>query len=167
MQKRTRALLLTIAGIFFITNCDSKAIYSTYKTYPNHWHKDSIATFNFTAPDTLNTYNLYINLRVNNDYEYNNLYVIATLNYPNGKIEKDTLEYKITAPNGELLGIGFSDVKEQKLWYKGYNEPFMFSETGNYAVNIEHAMRKNGIIDGVKQLKGITEVGLSVEHTLK
>ena len=48
-----------------------------------------------------------------------------------GRCKKDTLEYKMTAPNGELLGSGFTDIKENKLWYK---EGEVFSEEGEYNI---------------------------------
>jgi gliding motility-associated lipoprotein GldH len=148
-----------------MTSCDSKAVFDEYKSVANQWHKDSIKSFNFKAPDTLNNYNLFVNLRNTNDYPFNNLFLIVELNYPNGKAVKDTLEYKMAAPNGELLGSGFSDIKENKLWYKGYIAPFKFSESGDYLVNIQHAMRKNGAVFGVEDLEGITDVGFRVEHT--
>ena len=115
MQKRTSWLLLALVSLLLVTNCDSNAIYDEYKSVPKEWHKDSIASFNFKAPDTLNNYNLYVNLRNNNDYQFSNLFLIVELNYPNGKAIIDTLEYKMAKPNGELLGSGFSDIKENKL----------------------------------------------------
>ena len=56
----------------------------------------------------------------------------------------DTLEYKMAQPNGELLGTGFTDVKENKLWYK---ENFTFNESGTYLIKLQHAMRENGNIN--------------------
>ena len=73
----------------------------------------------------------------------------------------------MAAPNGELLGSGFTDIKENKLWYRGYESAFRFSEEGNYEVNIRHAMRKNGKVKGVENLEGITDVGFRVEHAQK
>jgi len=164
MQRRTSYLLLVLVSLLFVTNCDSNAVYDAYKSVPSKWHKDSIATFNFKAPDTLKNYNLYVNLRNTNDYQFSNLFLIVELNYPNGIAVTDTLEYKMAAPDGELLGTGFSDVKENKLWYRGYKESFVFSEEGDYTVNIQHAMRKNGDVDGVENLEGITDIGFRVEH---
>jgi gliding motility-associated lipoprotein GldH len=85
------------------------------------------------------------------------------MDYPNGKIEKDTLEYKMAEPNGKLLGTGFTDVKENKLWYKGYKEPFVFKEKGEYKINIQHAMRQNGQVKGIDNLEGITDIGFRIE----
>ncbi|WP_439152130.1 gliding motility lipoprotein GldH [Winogradskyella sp.] len=163
MQKRISELFVIVIVCFLFQSCDSNAVFDKYKSVPNQWHKDSLASFNFTAPDTLNNYNLFVNLRNTNDYQFNNLFLIVELNYPNGKAVKDTLKYNMAAPNGELLGAGFSDIKENKLWYKGYESPFKFTENGDYIVNIQHAMRKNGEVDGVENLEGITDVGFRIE----
>lgn len=165
--RKTNWLYIVIISCFLITNCDSNAVFDVYKSVPNQWHKDSVASFNFAAPDTENNYNLYVNLRNTSDYKFSNLFLIVELNYPNGKAVKDTLEYKMTAPNGELLGTGFSDIKENKLWFRGFKEPFKFKEEGDYMVNIQHAMRNNGDVNGVDNLKGITDIGFRVEQAQK
>lgn len=167
MLRRTNWLYLSIIICFLITSCDSKAVYDVYKSVPSQWHKDSIASFNFKSPDTINNYNLYVNLRNTNDYRFSNLFLLVELNYPNGKVIKDTLEYKMAAPNGELLGTGFSDIKENKLWYRGYKDSFKFNEEGDYTVNIQHAMRNNGDVKGVEYLEGITDIGFRVEQAQK
>jgi len=167
MPKKTDRLLLIVISCFLFSNCDSNAVFDRYNSVPNQWHKDSIASFKFQAPDTINNYNLYVNLRNTDAYKFNNLFLIVELNYPNGKAVKDTLEYKMAAPNGELLGTGFSDLKENKLWYRGYKNPFKFEEEGDYTVNIQHAMRNNGEVFGVENLEGITDIGFRVEHAQK
>jgi len=156
-------MVLTIGLVF--CSCDSNQVFDQYKSIPNQWHKDSIVSFNITPPDSINAYNLFVNLRNNNNYKYSNLFLIVEMDYPNGKIVKDTLEYKMADPSGKLLGTGFSDVKENKLWYKGYNEPFQFNETGEYEVKIQHAMRENGQINGIDNLEGITDIGFRVERS--
>lgn len=153
--------LVAVMAFLLVTSCDSNRVYDTYKSVPNTWHKDSVVQFNFQAPDSINPYNLYVNLRNNNDYPFNNLYLIVEMDFPNGKVIKDTLQYKMAKPNGELLGTGFTDVKESKLWYK---EGVVFSESGDYQIKIQQAMRENGKVNGVINLEGITEVGFRIEH---
>ena len=80
--------------------------------------------------------------------------------FPHGKTIKDTLEYRMADPNGKLLGTGITGVKENKLWYK---EQVVFKEAGEYTVNIQHAMRENGKVNGVIELDGITDVGFRIE----
>ncbi|MBL4567054.1 MAG: hypothetical protein JKY85_03370 [Porticoccus sp.] len=62
--------------------------------------------------------------------------------------------------NGRFLGSGISEIKENKLFLK---ENILFPVSGNYQVSIYQAMRKNGVIDGLKFLEGITEVGFRIE----
>ena len=74
----------------------------------------------------------------------------------------DTLEYLMANTDGSLLGEGFSDVKESKLWYL---ENFKFSRVGKYNVEVVQAVKETGDIEGVTDLKGITELGLRIEKT--
>jgi gliding motility-associated lipoprotein GldH len=146
--------------IIGFTSCDSSQVFDEYKTIPTSWHKDSIITFNITPPDTTKHYNLFVNIRNTSDFKYSNLFLVIEMSFPNGKVMKDTLEYLMAKPNGEFLGTGFSDLKENKLWYK---EAVVFSESGEHKINIQHAMRKNGSIKGIENLEGITDVGLRIE----
>jgi len=146
-------------------SCDSNRVFDQYKSVPNKWHKDSIISFKLTPPDSIRNYNLFVNLRNTNNYKYNNLFLIVEMVYPHGKTIKDTLEYRMADPTGKLLGTGLTDVKENKLWYKGNESKFIFDEAGEYIVNIQHAMRENGKVNGVTELEGITDVGFRIENT--
>lgn len=157
------SVLLSFLFLMVITSCDSNRVFDVYKSVPNQWHKDSIISFKIKPPDTINPYNLFVNLRNTNDYKYSNLYLIVEMDFPHGKRIKDTLQYEMAEPNGKLLGTGFTDIKENKLWYK---EGVVFNETGEYKINIQHAMRENGKINGVINLEGITDIGFRVETPL-
>jgi gliding motility-associated lipoprotein GldH len=154
--------LLIVISVFLIVSCDSNRIFDQYQTVSNEWQKEDIIEFDYTPKDTLKAYNLFISLRNNNDYKFNNLFLIAEMDFPNGKSVIDTLEYKMAKPNGELLGTGFSDIKENKLWYK---ENFKFNEAGIYKIKLQHAMRENGDVAGINVLQGITDIGIRIENT--
>jgi len=143
------------------TSCDFNHVFDEYQSIPNSWHKDSVISFTFIPPDTTNQYNLFVNIRNTSGFKYSNLFLLVEINFPNGKVIKDTLEYVMTKPSGEFLGKGFSDIKENKLFYK---EGFIFLESGDYTVNIQHAMRENGSIKGLENLDGITDVGFRIEN---
>ncbi|MBT8304121.1 MAG: gliding motility lipoprotein GldH [Bacteroidia bacterium] len=161
---QNRFFIFLIIPITMMISCDSNRIFDQYRSIPDKWHKDSIVTFEIAPPDSLNKYDLFVNLRNTNDYEFSNLFLIVEMNFPNGKVIKDTLEYQMTEPSGKFLGEGFSDLKENKLWYK---EGVVFNESGDYKVSIQHAMRVNGEVNGVENLEGITEVGFRVEKHLE
>lgn len=158
--RRNSAFLCVLGLLIGMTSCDNKQVYDVYKTVPNAWHKDSIINFKITPPDTTNAYNLFVNLRNTNAYRYSNLFLIVEMDFPHGKTMTDTLEYKMAKPNGEFLGTGFNDLKENKLWYK---EGVIFNENGDYTIKIQQAMRENGKVNGVINLEGITDVGFRIE----
>tara|TARA_B100000795_G_C22698352_1_gene398558 strand:- start:309 stop:794 length:486 start_codon:yes stop_codon:yes gene_type:complete len=147
--------------LFLIISCESNSPFSTNKSLPGFWNKDEVIDFDLPQLDSLKTYNLFVNLRNTNDYKYNNVFLIIVMNFPHGKIVTDTLEYKMANPDGTWLGNGISSVKDNKLWYK---ESVSFKEKGIYTVSVKHAVRNNGTIEGVTNLKGITDIGFSVEE---
>jgi hypothetical protein len=48
------------------------------------------------------------------------------------------------------------------LWYL---ENYVFNRIGNYKVEVVQAVRATGEVNGVAELKGITELGLQIEKT--
>lgn len=160
---KNRILLFFLMFSLIIVSCDSNSVYDSYKSIPNSWHKDVIVGFKVNPPDSTKAYNLFVNLRNTNTYKYNNLFLIVEMVFPHGKTIKDTLEYKMAESSGKLLGEGYMDIKENKLWYK---EGFFFKETGEYTINIQHAMRENGKVNGVVELEGITDIGFRIENPI-
>ena len=162
-MQQSRVVLFFLMLCFAFVGCDSKRVFDTYQSVPNAWHKDSVVSFNISPPDSTNAYNLFVNLRNTNAYKFNNIHLIVEMVFPHGKTVTDTLEYRMALPSGKLLGAGYMDVKESKLWYK---EQVIFEESGEYKVNIQHAMRENGKVNGVVNLEGVTDVGFRIEHSL-
>jgi gliding motility-associated lipoprotein GldH len=146
---------------FGFTSCDSKSVFDEYQSVSeNIWNLKESFQFEFSIMDTLSKNNLFINLRNNKEYQYSNLYLITALNFPDGKIIVDTLQYEMADVTGKFLGTGISDVKENKLFYK---ENVQFPASGNYVFKISQAMRKSAEVKGIELLEGITDVGFRIE----
>ena len=154
--------ILFILLFLLVISCDKKRVFDQYKSVGNAWHKDSIVTFELPKLDSKKTFNLYVNVRDNDDYPFNNLFLIVSLEQPNHQVKVDTLEYQMTNPDGTLLGNGFSDIKENKLFYK---DKVYFTQKGIYKIHIKHATRQTGKIEGVTALSGISDVGFRIEST--
>ena len=155
-------LLILIIVSVCLMSCDKKRVFDEYKSIPIKWNKDSIITFKLQNIDSVQNYNLFINVRNNSDFAFSNLFLIAQIQFPQGKVITDTLEYQMATPNGQWLGTGFGSIKENKLWYK---ENFRFNEAGEFNVSIQQAMRKNRSEQGIENLEGITQVGFRIENT--
>ncbi|HEY4618593.1 MAG TPA: gliding motility lipoprotein GldH [Flavobacterium sp.] len=156
---RLKSSFFILLTVILLYSCDKKRVFDEYKTVGSGWHKDSVITFDLPILDSTKRYNLYINLRDNNNYQYSNLFLIVSMEKPNGYTKVDTLEYQMASPDGTLLGDGFTDIKESKLFYK---ENVKFR--GKYKVHIKQAVRETAKIPGVTLLEGITDVGLRIEN---
>lgn len=153
--------IFCLLTLILLVSCDKKRVFDEYHSVGKSWNKDTIVRFELPKLDTQKSYNLFLNLRGNNDYPYNNIFLIVSLQQPNKKTVVDTLEYQMADPEGNLLGDGFTDVKESKLVYK---EGMRFMP-GSYKVSIKQAVRQTGKVAGVVQLEGITDVGFRIEKT--
>lgn len=158
--KQNRILVLFFLAIGFIS-CDKNGVFDEYKKLPeNQWSLKEPVYFNFSVSDTISKNNLFINIRNNNEYSFSNLYVVSHLYFPDGKTIVDTLQYEMADKNGRLLGEGFSEIKENKLFYK---ENVQFPVSGDYSLTIYQAMRANNQVNGIENLQGITDVGFRIE----
>lgn len=139
--------------------CDDKRVFDEYKSVGSAWHKDSIVSFEISDLDPKKKYASFINIRSNNDYPFNNIFLIVKTENEKGNTKVDTLEYQMADAEGNLLGNGYTDIKESKLVYK---ETMQFSK--NSKVKIQQAVRASGKIPGVTQLEGITDIGFRIEN---
>jgi len=158
MSLKSSILFIIIAGL--LISCDKKRVFDEYESVGSAWNMKKEVVFELPKMDTLKKYNLFINLRANDDYKFNNLFLIVSMEQPNGLTKVDTLEYEMTDAAGNWLGTGFTELKENKLFYK---ENVLFSEKGDYKFNIKHATRSINDVKGENPLSGITDVGLSIE----
>jgi len=138
-----------------LTSCDANKVFEEYIEVENaNWQKENIASFEFTAKDTVTPHNLYINVRNTGTYAYSNIYLFVTMQGPDGGILKDTVNCILADNRGKWLGNGVGDLWDLRIPYVG---GFKFAQSGLYTVTLEQAMRvDNG-------LEGITDIGLRVE----
>ncbi len=158
---KKNSIFFFLFTLMFLASCDSKLEYTKYKSLQNaSWEAHKNISFEFDIIDTVSPKNLFINIRNNNEYSYSNLYVITELIFPNDDKIVDTLQYEMADRTGKFLGKGFTEIKENKLFYK---KEKVFPISGKYAFNIRHAMRKNGEVSVIPFLEGIQDVGFSIE----
>ena len=160
ITKNSKFIVLLITFLI-VTSCDNKRVFDEYTNISNNnWRIDTPVLFQFEVQDTIAKRNLFINLRNNNNYAFSNLFLITKMSFPDGQKIIDTLEYDMADATGKFLGKGFSDIKESKLYYK---ENILFPTKGDYTFKIRQAMRKNGEVNGIENLEGVTHVGFRIE----
>src|ERR1051326_7052387 len=150
---------LVASGFWLVASgCDSNRVFEDNADIPDYnWEVKNKIAFDVNIPDTMSLYNLYVNVRNASHYPYANLYIFATITFPNGKIRKDTVECVLADENGQWKGDGAGDIWDnQILWMPKVKFPL----SGKYKFEYEHAMR-------VDPVPFIMDVGLRVEKAEK
>lgn len=152
-MKITSKLFALAAFLFTLASCNNSTVYSDSADLPeNGWKKDSAVTFNIPVKDTAADYRLMINVRNNNNYKYQNLWLFIQYQLPDKSIKKDTVECFLADNTGRWIGSGFGSLSEMNILYV----PRMrFHQMGNYRYQIKQGMR-----DSV--LTGLNDIGMEV-----
>jgi len=160
-----RKVLYTLLASCLLLGCGEVPDFIQFTPVNDHlWNSNEPVEFLIENSDTISKKNVFINIRNNKNYEFSTLFLISKIEFPDGTKVVDTLEYEMTDPEGNWLGSGYTDIKENKLFYK---EAVVFEKSGIYKFTIQHATRSINDVEGNKPLKGITDVGLSIENTSK
>ncbi len=162
MRRERISVVFFLLMLMILGACDRNRVFDHYHSLDgNNWGKDQVQLFEFQIEDTVAYYDLFVNIRNTSEFEFNNIFIRTELEYPNGFVVTDTLEYQMADPYGKWLGKGYSDIKENKLYYK---EKYQFRKPGSYIVKIEQVMRRRNELEGLQNLKGISDVGFRIEY---
>lgn len=154
MKQAGLQLLFFITLMALFSACDKNKVFDHYKALPEAgWHKDSLQVFELNVTNTLQTNNMYINVRNDIKYKYSNLWLFIEIESPDSTAKTDTFEIVLADPAGKWLGTGFGGIKSNQVIYK---RSVNFPIPGLYKINIGHGMRSN-------LLKGISDIGVRVE----
>jgi len=151
----------SISGFLIIllifASCDEQRVYEKNTDFDSrHWLVNEKPTFEFEIADSLETYNLYCNVRNSLDYPFARIFITYYLQDSTGAVmEKNMVsqllfDEKTGAPFGDS---GLGDLYDHRMLLKKAHK---FPSTGKYSVSFEQYMRKD-------TLDGILAVGLRVE----
>lgn len=146
-------ILYSSVALIFLVSCTNNAVYEKNKAIPARlWFYDEKPQFDVHIDDKLSKYNVYINLRHSNSYDFSNIFVLL---HEKGSKLIDTAyrkEISLAQPDGRWLGNSAGSLYEIQYLAK---ENFIFPDTGTYIFTIEQNMREN-------PLKDIIDVGIKV-----
>lgn len=158
MTRGTNKYAILLLLILLPASCGRNIVFTDSAAMTGKiWRLDDIPSFKFSVKDTLNSNNIYFIIRTGSSYPFRNIYLFVTTSAPDGNSITDTLQYDLADEKGNWYGKGFGDIHELKLPYKSN---VFFPVTGIYTINVQHGMR-------IEDLKGVYDVGLRVEKTLK
>jgi len=137
-------------------SCGDKSYYEQYKSIESKfWEKEAEYYFSFDITDTSSPYDITIEIRNNNLYPYQNLWIFSQEEQPSGNVLKDTTECLLADDYGKWLGTGISLFQSSHVLHSKYH----FKEEGTYTLGFRQGMRND-------QLPGIQEIGLRITKSI-
>lgn len=144
--------MLVITGTLWLAGCTSIDLYEKDVTIPGFSWKNSFRPeFTFTIKDTTAPYQLFLVLRHNERYNYNNIWINLYSQPPGDSVHKAPFELSL-ATNEKWLATGMDDIYEHRI---KLTEP-QYLRAGVYHFSIEQIMRED-------PLENVMNVGLRVE----
>lgn len=124
---------------FLFTSCNKNVIYTEYRKFnENEWYAKEKAVFEVDVKDNASLNNISLMVRHADAYPYSNIFLFLETTYPDGKIEKDTLEVILANGKGEWMGSGAGDIFDFKVPIK---KNVKFPLVGKYTFAFQQAMR--------------------------
>lgn len=161
-MKRFRKISLYFLAAYCLqlvtVSCTTTDLYEKSVTVPGHsWKANYQPSFTFTIKDTASAYQLFLILRHNDKYNYNNIYINLHIKQP-GQDSTQTVRFPLELATNEKgwLGTGMDDIYEHRIPLTPNGQQFYFRKAGDYTFSIEQIMRED-------PLNNIFNVGLRVE----
>ncbi len=151
LSKRISNVLWLLCCLFF--SCATDAPYYQYQAIKETaWEKDKTYYFTFSITDNSYPYSIILDIRNNNKYPYQNLWLFCDEEPPIGAMVKDTIECILADEFGKWYGHGISLYESSFPIRENYTFPY----PGQYTFSFRQGMRDSVII-------GIQEIGLHIQ----
>lgn len=152
-MKHDKGVILLIILVSLMA-CQQEYIYNQFLAIPvDGWHQDSILNYETNVENTSATYDMYISIRHNRTYPYQNLWLFFAEWQGDTLLQCDTIECFLADEFGRWIGNGMTTYQLQFPLAKQQR----FQQTGTYQFTIQQAMR-------TEYLKGIQDVGLTIQY---
>lgn len=139
--------------LFTFSSCNFDTVVDTNQSMENNrWLYANAAKAEFDIKDATKSYQVNFKLRINTEYRFSNLYVLATMKDAKSR-KRIRYQFKVAKEDGAWLGKGSGDLYT-------YTFPLLknhrFADTGKYSIEIEQNMRDNPLV-------GVSDVGIEVK----
>ena len=140
-----------------LTSCGTIDLYEKLVSIPkNKWRSTYKPSFTFEIKDTTTPYQLYVLIRHNEKYNYNNIWLNLYTKSPDNTVSKVPYELPLASNEKGWLGTGMDDLYEHRIALTPLNRQFYFNKAGNYTFSLEHIMRED-------PLENVMNIGLRIE----
>jgi gliding motility-associated lipoprotein GldH len=132
--------------------CSHEELFFEFHSVKNaQWNREDAAVFEVNIENHANRYDLSLEVRNDDDYPFQNIWLFVDLKTPEGSVRTDTINADLADIYGKWYGKGLS----LHTLSIPYETGFRFPNPGIYTYTIRQGMREN-------PLKGISDIGLKV-----
>ena len=154
--KRALFFHLWVVCILFLSSCGSIDLYEKTVPIPKHeWSSSFKPEFRFTIKDTTVPYRVFITLRHNDRYNYNNIWVNLFTQSPGDSIRQVQYELPLASRQG-WMGSGMGDIYDHRIAITPQEQDLYFSRSGEYVFTLEQVMRED-------PLQNVIDIGIRLE----
>ena len=151
---RTRNnILWTLAAALALFSCSRNAVYSHYEPVSlDGWERSDTLFFDITTPRDSGVFSSELGVRITERYPYQELALVMEQTLlPAGKVTTDTVNVRLTDPEGHYEGKGLSIIDTLVPM-----DDIALGTTDTLKVSIRHMMRR-------EVLPGISDIGITLE----
>lgn len=143
--------ILLFLPVFF--SCEKIDIYEKSATFKSHnWSSSHKPSFTFEITDTTSLYNIFLVLRHEDAYNYNNIWVNLTMKGPANTVNLRR-EFVLANNRQGWLGNGMDDIIEHRIPFNSKPAPLA---KGIYTFTLQQDMRED-------PLEHVMNAGIRVE----
>ncbi|HYC28452.1 MAG TPA: gliding motility lipoprotein GldH [Chitinophagaceae bacterium] len=156
-RKLLNPFYLSIISCMLLAACRPMDAFEKTVAIPGYeWQGSFKPAIDFDVTDTAAPYSMYIVLRHQNAYEFNNIWLRLSLQQP-GDTAVKSHQYDLKLANDETgwLGTGMDDIFEHRILIQ---DRAKFERPGKYRFTIEQVMRQDPLLH-------VMNVGLRIEKT--
>ena len=147
-----KVFYMIFSFVFVISACDNNVHYNNFREFKNNsWNRFS--ELNFEFPVSQSTYNIYLLIKFDETYSYDELLLNTAFYTPSGEERFTNYEIKVKNKNGEFIGEKQDNYIELKFPLR---KGFRFSKDGISKIEIGNLMTKI-------ETHGILGLGIIVE----
>lgn len=146
-----------LISLFFLASCGPINVFEKNAAIPNHeWESGFKPVITFDITDTAARYNIFLVVRHQNAYGYNNIWIRGTVQEPGDTtVKSQQFDLKLANDEKGWLGTGMDDIFEHRVLIQ---EKTRFRKPGPYRFTLEHVMREDPLLH-------VMNVGLRIERT--
>lgn len=143
-----------ICLLFMLQSCGTLDVYEKTVFFSDHqWKGSNKCSFNFDITDTTSLYNIYIVLRHEDAYHFNNIWLRVTTQAPRDSALVQMIDVPLADNKKGWLGTGMDDVIDHRA--RITRSPVRLRK-GNYLFTLQQNMRE-------EPLQFVLNAGIRVE----